>query len=642
MKMSASNTNAQGNVENRPPNDNRNNNNGRKQSRPSARYHHRPRGRTRPKASHSAELEAVVQSLACYGDEQDNQARLVALDHLEVILARWTQMASSVPRTIDASSSSSSTTATAVSSSNNNNNNKINPWQRPRVALVSFGSFRLGVHRTSSDLDVLVLGPPSSTRDDFFQALVQLLRSDPKVSDVHPIPGAYTPVIKFTLQGFQVDMLFARLASPPRIVPLAVNAASGVRSTKMTRSRERVEYTISDTDLVNVDEAGVRSINGARVSQILLQDVPDLDNFRCVLKAVKEWAEQAGIYSNVLGFLGGVNWAILVAWVCTKHPASCKAALLEIFFRTFAQWKWPRPVLLRPIQDEPPKGVVPLPAWNPETNPRDGLHIMPIITPAYPSMNSSYNVGMPQLRRIQDEMILACNHLSVNPGDYASLFQESNFFFRHEHFVQVTIRASNRQDFVEWFRLVESRLRLLITSLETPQVHAWPFARFFDRQYDADGTYLGPGKTQDTNALHESLFFIALRFEHGLESINLQDYTSDFLHKVNSWESRKAGMDLSLTHVTSADLPDFVLSSSHTHDATKNNTAGPTKDFLQFKEGNGRGDGDDADDISSSTPATATTANEDDDDESSQSSSLGVSAAFAELASPTKKCRTTA
>lgn len=39
--------------------------------------------------------------------------------------------------------------------------------------------------------------------------------------------------------------------------------------------------------------------------------------------------------------------------------------------------------------------------WNPVTNPRDKAHLMPIITPAYPAMNSSYNVGEPQMRLIR-------------------------------------------------------------------------------------------------------------------------------------------------------------------------------------------------------------------------------------------------
>ena len=34
----------------------------------------------------------------------------------------------------------------------------------------------------------------------------------------------------------------------------------------------------------------------------------------------------------------------------------------------------------------------------------DGRHLMPIVTPCYPSMNSSYNVGKGQLRRMEFEI----------------------------------------------------------------------------------------------------------------------------------------------------------------------------------------------------------------------------------------------
>lgn len=46
--------------------------------------------------------------------------------------------------------------------------------------------------------------------------------------------------------------------------------------------------------------------------------------------------------------------------------------------------------------------------WNPVNNPRDKAHLMPIITPAYPAMNSSYNVGEPQMRLIRQVSTVWC------------------------------------------------------------------------------------------------------------------------------------------------------------------------------------------------------------------------------------------
>jgi len=317
--------------------------------------------------------------------------------------------------------------------------------------------------------------------------------------------------------------------------------------------QDRPEYSIDDSDLLGMDEAGVRSLNGARVTQLILEMVPNKNNFRILASAVKEWAVQNGIYSNVLGFLGGVNFAILCAWVCKRHPKQPPASLLRIFFRTFACWQWPTPVILTPVQSDPPVGVPSMLVWNPKVNPRDARHLMPIITPAYPSMNSTYNVGSPQLRRIQEELIRAALVLEEGENHWSDIFQGSDFFERHSNYIQITIRACNSGDFLKWQRLCESRLRILINSLETPQISPWPFAQFFHKKNSND---VGVGENV---CVQESYFYVALRFAPGVETVNLRYCTSDFLHKVNSWEERKEGMDLNINHMLQADLPDFVF-----------------------------------------------------------------------------------
>lgn len=505
---------------------------------------HRQRRKNRSgKKARERLLEEALRKVESHSAE--DLARRQIIEHLEKTLAKWSASLSK-PDNLD-------------SSKDGRKNNTSSPWQRPPPVLVTFGSYRLGVHRKDSDLDLLAICPPNCSRHDFFTSLVQLLRDDNSIAQVHPIATAYTPVIKFVLFETHIDMLFARIHKPDKLLQYQLKRVSPLVSAGLTQSTPRQEYLIDDSDLVGQDEPGLRSLNGARVSQILLERVPNLANYRVVLRIVKEWANRQGIYSNVLGFLGGVNWAILVAWVCLRYPQASSSELLEAFFRTYATWEWPAPVLIAPLQDTPPPNVLPLPAWNPQTNPRDGLHIMPIITPAYPSMNSAYNVGIPQLRRIQDELIRACNYFRNFHPNQNNLLAETDFFRRHAHFLQVTIRANERQDFVEWFRLVESRLRLLIVALETTHVHSWPLARFFARFYDNQGNRIDQGPSEPLTK-HEAFCFIGLRFAHGIDELNLQHLTSDFLHKVNSWESRQPGMDLFLHHVTRDMLPDECLS----------------------------------------------------------------------------------
>jgi len=54
-------------------------------------------------------------------------------------------------------------------------------------SLLSFGSYRLGVHTPDADVDCLVLAPPHVTRDDFFGTWVDVLRGDERVTELHPV-----------------------------------------------------------------------------------------------------------------------------------------------------------------------------------------------------------------------------------------------------------------------------------------------------------------------------------------------------------------------------------------------------------------------------------------------------------------------
>ena len=163
-------------------------------------------------------------------------------------------------------------------------------------------------------------------------------------------------------------------------------------------------------------------------------------------------------------------------------------------------------------------------------------------------MNSSYNVGQSQLRRLRDELGRASQLTNdilsgTRKKDWNILF-ESKFFEQHANYLQVNITAHTENGFRIWFGLCESRMRLLILGLDTDTVQAYPFARFFHQR--SEDQYIAS-------------FFIGLRFAPVVKRVDISSLVTNYLQTVNSFAERTEGMDLTMNLVTKNDLPYYVF-----------------------------------------------------------------------------------
>jgi poly(A) polymerase len=53
-------------------------------------------------------------------------------------------------------------------------------------------------------------------------------------------------------------------------------------------------------------------------------------------------AKRRGVYSNVLGYLGGISWALLTARICQLYPNASPSFVVHKFFHLYGKmWKWP-------------------------------------------------------------------------------------------------------------------------------------------------------------------------------------------------------------------------------------------------------------------------------------------------------------
>jgi poly(A) polymerase len=328
------------------------------------------------------------------------------------------------------------------------------------------GSFRLGVTTPDGDVDCICIAPRFVDRVDFFDTFAPKLKKHPQISEILPIPGAKVPIIELVYDGISIDLLFSSL--PLSKVPHDINI-------------------LDDEILHGLDEASTITLNGPRVTELIFRAVPNPDVFRIVLRTLREWAKARGLYSNKMGFLGGVNFAILAAYICQLYPNLSAAATVHKFFLLFKSWKWPSPVKLT----KPYTTHLGLPVWDPLVDIRSRRDIMPIITPAYPCSNSSYNVCKTTLSIMMEEIsrgydicekILNASERSVE--SWSDLFKSSEFFLRFDHYLVFEVSAANEEDLMAWKGFVESRVRKFVEFLEferLPLVYVQPYPKAFER-----------------------------------------------------------------------------------------------------------------------------------------------------------------
>ncbi|MCL7022759.1 hypothetical protein MKW94_011033 [Papaver nudicaule] len=393
--------------------------------------------------------------------------------------------------------------------------------------IYTFGSYRLGVHGPGADIDTLCVGPKHVTREgDFFVELYGMLTEMPEVSELHPVPDAYVPVMKFKFCGVSIDLLYAKLSLP--VIPEDLDI-------------------LQETILQNVDDQTVRSLNGCRVTDKILHLVPNVQNFRTTLRCMRFWAKRRGVYSNVAGFLGGINWALLVARICQLYPNALPSLLVSRFFRVYTKWPWPCPVLLCAIEEGS------LPCWDPR-NYRDSLHLMPIITPAYPCMNSSYNVSFSTLCVMTEEFQRGheiCEAMELDKADWNNLFEPFPFFDAYKNYLQIEIRAENDDDLRNWKGWVESRLRQLTLKIEW---HTFGMLQCHPH----------PGDFSDESKPCHCYYFMGLQRNLGVpvqerEQFKIWAPVEEFKLSVGRYTFRKTGMEINVSHIMRTSIPDFVF-----------------------------------------------------------------------------------
>lgn len=398
--------------------------------------------------------------------------------------------------------------------------------EQTRIKVFTFGSYRLGLRVAGSDIDTLCIGPRHITREMFFSSLPKRLQEHSLVTNLSAVEDTYVPLIKFEFDGIDIDLLYASLAMD--ILPEKLNI-------------------FDNMILHNIDQRTARSLNGVRVTDMILELVPNIPNFRITLRAVKYWAKKRGIYSNVFGFCGGVSWAMLTARICQLYPNSAPSTLLHKFFHFLDMWRWPSPIELTEVHPDPSLGF---PIWTRHSN-RD---MFPIITPTYPSMNSTYNVSRPTFSMLKTEFRRGLTILSDSSEKsyedlLTELFDATDIFLKHKKFLCLIAYAETEEDHLKWIGWVESRMKFLVKFLgEVECVNVYPYPK--------------PFQHISVSYKVASAFYIGIDIETSTpKSVDLRTPVKEFMSRIDStdYEHRKEGMGVKLVDIYAYDLPEYVF-----------------------------------------------------------------------------------
>ncbi|TDZ28612.1 Poly(A) polymerase pla1 [Colletotrichum trifolii] len=429
-----------------------------------------------------------------------------------------------------------------------------------RGQIFTYGSYRLGVFGPGSDIDTLVVAPKYVTRADYFEIFPDLLKEmapTGAITDMAVVADAFVPIIKFEFRGISIDLIFSRIAMLKQLPK---------------------DFQVKDSSLLRgLDEAELRSLNGTRVTDEILSLVPEEATFKLALRAIKLWAQRRAIYANIMGFPGGVAWAMLVARVCQLYPKAASSVIVNKFFHIMRRWPWPQPVLLKNVEGGPLQVRV----WNPKVYRGDQFHLMPVITPAYPSMCATYNITRSAMTVIQQELQRGCDitdKIISGKTIWAELFTKHTFFTQgYKYYISVITASTDKEAHKIWSGYVESKVRVLVQGLEQHQsiALAHAFNKGHERRHkcrndeeiqqvqagnlrflvnDLDGQDAATptaSKPQDVEAKVD---------QNGAKSLDLSYQVDNFKSLCTSWDKYEADLNsLTVQHVRSFNLPDDVF-----------------------------------------------------------------------------------
>jgi poly(A) polymerase len=238
----------------------------------------------------------------------------------------------------------------------------------------------LGVHFPETDIDVIcIFRQKFVAMNDFFTDFVKTISHEDQTefTQICIIGQARVPIIKFKLFEVQFDVLFA-----------SVDDFSSIKRIIDKPNFKQADQNQIKEEWRRLSETTQNSFYG-RIACNNLKRVVGSDIFKLVLRAVRFWAMQRGLYSTNMGYFSGITLAVMVAKICQDFAGLEPACLLYKFFDFYAEFAWREPVCIVTEQKRKSKlRIEHLDAVDQFSN-----DVMVVLTPNDQLRNTAYRVN---------------------------------------------------------------------------------------------------------------------------------------------------------------------------------------------------------------------------------------------------------
>lgn len=332
------------------------------------------------------------------------------------------------------------------------------------------GSYRLNVYSAVTDIDMVLVTTGAVPRRAVFTDFVRVLNTHPGVTQLQVLADIRVPLISATVHGQDLDIMTVHL--------------------RTNELPDNPPALLHDYIWMNgLDDASVLCMNGPRVTEFLLRQycAPDVAGhtiepgaFCTAVRYLRLWARQRGVYGNKHGYLGGVNIALLVAWVAdllrgtpaaggSGVPALTAAHLVTGFFRVWAAWPLHTPIVL------PGFGATagPCPVWlarldtDPETAPSAPLHVS---APCFPRSNTMFAATAHTAKILQQEVQRGVGEVLSARWAAAVAPLAREMLAGVHRWLQIVVHTPDTPQGRLWQGYIEAQIRHLVLYLSTEEL----------------------------------------------------------------------------------------------------------------------------------------------------------------------------